>query len=466
MQLARSVNRKALAEAQRLLPMVVADARQVAVDSPHLSEVLQNLARRNGHRHRCPVRRPRSPGRGRAAAVAGRRALRAAGLSAVRGQRRQRHGRGDKPTRRRATAHRGAARADRAGRPAGARAGDHAQLPALRGVSLHRGDPRDQADRRRRAPLRRSVHRGGDERQRARHPADLAASPRGADHVAGRPQPPRPADAGHPPDHPALGAVRADRRADVRDGHRRRRTRLAPAGAAVPARRPARALRVQPGLPAPRPLHHGGPAGHAGHPGPRVRRTEHRLHRPGQRITLGGGAFHGAAARLVHPPVDRHHRGEPRPRAGAAHRGAAHLGRPADRRGQDRVDRPVDGRALRRRPARGVQAGRQTVRGDHRHRLHRSAAGELGQTPVRAGRRGSRRLPHLVPRRLDRLAEPPASDAAVHGCAGARGAAVHRRPSRWAESLDLPVQDPARCVDAGHRRRRSGTPPRNGSPTR
>ncbi|MFN8033699.1 MAG: NAD-glutamate dehydrogenase [Mycobacterium sp.] len=44
-QLSPSVNRKALAEAQRLLPMVVADARQVALDSTQLSEVLQNLAR-------------------------------------------------------------------------------------------------------------------------------------------------------------------------------------------------------------------------------------------------------------------------------------------------------------------------------------------------------------------------------------------------------------------------------------
>ena len=44
-RLSPSVNRKALAEAQRLLPMVVADARQVALDSPQLSEVLQNLAR-------------------------------------------------------------------------------------------------------------------------------------------------------------------------------------------------------------------------------------------------------------------------------------------------------------------------------------------------------------------------------------------------------------------------------------
>ena len=44
-QLSPSVNRKALAEAQRLLPMVVADARQVAQDSVALSEVLQTLAR-------------------------------------------------------------------------------------------------------------------------------------------------------------------------------------------------------------------------------------------------------------------------------------------------------------------------------------------------------------------------------------------------------------------------------------
>ncbi len=44
-QLAPTVNRKALAEAQRLLPMVVADARQVALDSQALGEVLQNLAR-------------------------------------------------------------------------------------------------------------------------------------------------------------------------------------------------------------------------------------------------------------------------------------------------------------------------------------------------------------------------------------------------------------------------------------
>lgn len=44
-QLSPSVDRKALAEAERMLPMVVADARQVALDSVALSAALHNLAR-------------------------------------------------------------------------------------------------------------------------------------------------------------------------------------------------------------------------------------------------------------------------------------------------------------------------------------------------------------------------------------------------------------------------------------
>ncbi|WP_319437586.1 NAD-glutamate dehydrogenase [Mycobacterium sp. RTGN5] len=44
-QLSPSVNRKALAEAERMLPMVVADARQVALDSVALSAALHDLAR-------------------------------------------------------------------------------------------------------------------------------------------------------------------------------------------------------------------------------------------------------------------------------------------------------------------------------------------------------------------------------------------------------------------------------------
>ncbi|OYN75522.1 NAD-glutamate dehydrogenase [Mycolicibacterium sphagni] len=44
-QLSPSVDRKALAEAERMLPMVVADARQVALDSGALSAALHNLAR-------------------------------------------------------------------------------------------------------------------------------------------------------------------------------------------------------------------------------------------------------------------------------------------------------------------------------------------------------------------------------------------------------------------------------------
>ncbi|WP_179468487.1 NAD-glutamate dehydrogenase [Mycolicibacterium vinylchloridicum] len=44
-QLSPSVNRKAVAEAERMLPMVVADARQVALDSVALSAALHDLAR-------------------------------------------------------------------------------------------------------------------------------------------------------------------------------------------------------------------------------------------------------------------------------------------------------------------------------------------------------------------------------------------------------------------------------------
>ena len=44
-QLSPSVNRKALAEAEQMLPMVVADARQVALDSVALSAALHDLAR-------------------------------------------------------------------------------------------------------------------------------------------------------------------------------------------------------------------------------------------------------------------------------------------------------------------------------------------------------------------------------------------------------------------------------------
>ncbi|TDO07245.1 glutamate dehydrogenase [Mycobacterium sp. BK086] len=48
-QLSPSVNRKALAEAERMLPMVVADARQVALDSVALSAALHDLAREIDH---------------------------------------------------------------------------------------------------------------------------------------------------------------------------------------------------------------------------------------------------------------------------------------------------------------------------------------------------------------------------------------------------------------------------------
>ena len=79
----------ALAEAQRLLPMVVADARQVAVDSrgavsDRAADLAHELDADTGARFPGPDRQDVAE----SAALAGRRALRAAGLPAVRGRRR------------------------------------------------------------------------------------------------------------------------------------------------------------------------------------------------------------------------------------------------------------------------------------------------------------------------------------------------------------------------------------------
>ena len=59
------------------------------------------------------------------------------------------------------------------------------------------------------------------------------------------------------------------------------------------------------------------------------------------------------------------------------------------------------------------------------------------------GDRGARRhrTAHLVPGRAFGVTEPPAADAAVHGCGGARGAPVHGDPPRRIAGVDLPVQD-------------------------
>ena len=101
-----------------------------------------------------------------------------------------------------------------------------------------------------------------------------------------------------------------------------------------------RPLRVLPGLPAPRPLHHRGPGADGGHPPGRAGRRDRRVHRAAQRVLHGPGALRGPLARRRADPGRRH----ARPRA------------PAHRR------RPV----LARRPGHGAHArtsARSTARG-------------------------------------------------------------------------------------------------------
>ena len=83
------------------------------------------------------------------------------------------------------------------------------------------------------------------------------------------------------------------------------------------------------------------------------------------------------------------------------------------RRGEDRVDRPGRGRALRRGVLRGVQAGRRAAGRDQRHRDHRRAAGQFGQTGVRPKVRDGIDAAHLVSGWAVGVAEPAAADAAV-----------------------------------------------------
>ena len=164
-QLSSSVDPKAVAEARRLLPSVLADARQVALDSRALTGTLLGLANdldtdpegrfpgsdrkdvaallrwlADGHfvllgYQRCPVSDGRS----------------SVDPSSRLGVLRFRH-------RRSAAAH-------RQRRSAGAGAGHHSQLPALRRLSVHRGGPRAPRASGGRAPLRRPVHRRRHERQ-------------------------------------------------------------------------------------------------------------------------------------------------------------------------------------------------------------------------------------------------------------------------------------------------------------
>ncbi len=84
-QLAQSADRKALAEAERLLPKVLADARQVALDSGAMAATLRELANELDTDREGRFPGPGPQGRRRAVALAGRRTFRAAGLSALPG---------------------------------------------------------------------------------------------------------------------------------------------------------------------------------------------------------------------------------------------------------------------------------------------------------------------------------------------------------------------------------------------
>ena len=274
---------------------------------------------------------------------------------------------------------RGAAPAHRQRRSAGAGAGHHAQLScATAPTRTSWWSANTPAAHRRRAPLRRAVHGRRDERQRAGDPADLAAGARGAGAGRQRPQPPRPAAARRHPDRPALGAVHAERRTNcstmatavVDLGSRRRALLFLRADQLghfvsclvyLPRDRYTTAVRLD----------------DAGHPGPRVRRREHRLHRAGQRITLGAGAFHGPAAR-------RH--------ASAGHRRLARPTGPASSGCSPRRRAPgPTGCSARRKPARStrrspsttrrrsprVQAGRHPDGRDRRHRASSKSCNEI-----------------------------------------------------------------------------------------
>ena len=167
-----------------------------------------------------------------------------------------------------------------------------------------------------------------------------------------RPQPSRSADARHHPDHPALRAVRAQRQelldmamAVVDLGSRRRTLLFLRADQLahfvsclvyLPRDRYTTAVRLAMQDILVREL--GG--------------DQHRLRRPGQRITLGGRAFHGPAARRLTSAGRRRLAGERDADPGPAHRGGPHLGRPAARRGQDRSrsTRPTPSTTPRRSP--------------------------------------------------------------------------------------------------------------------
>ncbi len=165
----RRSNPEAVAEAAKLLPDVLADARQVAVDSAMLNATLVSLANaldadRTGH----------FPGYDRRDVAALLRWL-AEGHFVLLGYQRcsvqdgQAEVDPDEPTRRAAVARRGPRAADGQRRSARAGAVHHAEFSSLRRLPVHRRGPREHrwAGQGARAQIRRVVHGGGDELQRA-----------------------------------------------------------------------------------------------------------------------------------------------------------------------------------------------------------------------------------------------------------------------------------------------------------
>ena len=134
---------------------------------------------------------------------------------------------------------------------------------------------------------------------------------------------------------------------------------------------------------------------------------------------------------------------------GPAHRSREDLGGPADRRGQDRIDRPGRCRTLLR-----PRFPRSTSRPSHRSTRSTTSRSSKSCRTIRSDlfsstppETASRSSP--VSGRSLRLAERPVADAAVDGCCGSRGTALHCDPAGRAARLDLSVQDLAAQIHPG-----------------
>ena len=239
------------------------------------------------------------------------------------------------------------------------------------------------------------------------------------------------------------GELPARRAAPDRPGRPRRHRPVgdAPPGAAqdqaVPALRHLRAVRLRPHLPAPRPLQHDGPAEDGGHPAADVRRGERRLHDARLRVRPGPAALRGPGAEGRSDPAGRRVGAGARDRRGDADLGRGPRRGPAGGCGR-RGRRPAD-RVVRQGFSRGVQGGRPSPGGGHRHPSHRDArlrrrrAGRAAPgTGLPAGRAAVQALP-------PRPAHPDPRPADVHppGRGGHRRAALRDHPQRRRPRLRL-----------------------------